>query len=295
MNKTISYIYVILSAVCWGFIGFSNRLLTEAGMTLGNRVFVRNFGTLLVLTVVFALFHRQVFRIRLKHLPIFLGSGLISILLLSVVYFQCQTMCSLSVAAVLLYLAPSFVVLASAVLAEGCAHTHDKKRYAGRLLLFAVLSELPFNLMCSGQWLSWNYQNVLWTLLIGALVCWAMDWARTRPEMWQRLPADAAIAVGFILGQVCNTDYGGWGVLLVTLFYLTREVRNRWAIQLVGLALFCWFCSAWRLEMLAMLSLIPLYLYNGERGFSNKALQYGFYAFYPVHILILSVLARYAF
>ena len=116
MNKTISYIYVILSAVCWGFIGFSNRLLTEAGMTLGNRVFVRNFGTLLVLTVVFGLFHRQVFRIRLKHLPIFLGSGLISILLLSVVYFQCQTMCSLSVAAVLLYLAPSFVVLASAVL-----------------------------------------------------------------------------------------------------------------------------------------------------------------------------------
>lgn len=158
-----------------------------------------------------------------------------------------------------------------------------------------MLSELPFNLMCSGQWLSWNYQNVLWTLLIGALVCWAMDWARTRPEMWQRLPADAAIAVGFLLGQVCNTDYGGWGVLLVTLFYLTREVRNRWAIQLVGLALFCWFCSAWRLEMLAMLSLIPLCLYNGERGFSNKALQYGFYAFYPVHILILSVLARYVF
>lgn len=181
------------------------------------------------------------------------------------------------------------------LIAEGCAHTHDKKRYAGRLLLFAVLSELPFNLMCSGQWLSWNHQNVLWTLLIGALVCWAMDWARTRPEMWQRLPADAAIAVGFLLGQVCNTDYGGWGVLLVTLFYLTREVRNRWAIQLVGLALFCWFCSAWRLEMLAMLSLIPLCLYNGERGFSNKALQYGFYAFYPVHILILSVLARYVF
>ena len=180
-------------------------------------------------------------------------------------------------------------------LVEGYGCTRSKRRYAGRLLLFAVLSELPFNLMCSGQWLSWNYQNVLWTLLIGALVCWAMDWARTRPEMWRRLPADAAIAVGFILGQVCSTDYGGWGVLLVTLFYLTREVRNRWAIQLVGLALFCWFCSAWRLEMLAMLSLIPLYLYNGERGFSNKALQYGFYAFYPVHILILSVLARYVF
>ena len=116
MKKYFSYIYVILSAVCWGFIGFSNRLLTEAGASLGNRVFIRNFGTLLVLTVVFGLFHRQVFRIKLKHLPIFLCSGLISILLLSLVYFQCQTMCSLSVAAVLLYLAPSFVVLISAVL-----------------------------------------------------------------------------------------------------------------------------------------------------------------------------------
>ena len=116
MKKSISYVFIILSAVCWGCIGFSNRLLTHAGMELGNRVFVRNFGTLVVLTIVFALLHREVFRIKLKHLPIFMASGLVSILLLSIVYFQCQTMCSLSVAAVLLYLAPSFVVLFSAVL-----------------------------------------------------------------------------------------------------------------------------------------------------------------------------------
>lgn len=116
MKKSISYIYIILSAVCWGCIGLSNRMLTQAGMGLGNRVFVRNFGTLVVLTVVFGLLHREVFRIKLKHLPIFLASGLVSVLLLSIVYFQCQTMCSLSVAAILLYLAPSFVVLFSAVL-----------------------------------------------------------------------------------------------------------------------------------------------------------------------------------
>ena len=115
VKKSISYLFIILSAVCWGCIGFSNRLLTHAGMELGNRVFVRNFGTLVVLTIVFALLHREVFRIKLKHLPIFMASGLVSILLLSIVYFQCQTMCSLSVAAVLLYLAPSFVVLFGAI------------------------------------------------------------------------------------------------------------------------------------------------------------------------------------
>ena len=181
------------------------------------------------------------------------------------------------------------------LIAEGCAHTRDKKRYAVRLLLFALLSELPFNLMCTGQWFSLQYQNVLWTLLLGALVCWAIDWAKTKPEMWQRLPADTAIAVGFILGQWGNTDYGGWGVLLVLLFYLTREVRGKWAIQLVGMFLFCWCCTPWRTELLAMPALLPIFLYNGERGLSNRAVQYGFYAFYPVHILILSVLAQYVF
>ena len=116
MKKSVSYIFILLSGICWGCIGLSNRMLTQMGMGLGNRVFVRNFGTLVVLTVVFGLLHREVFRIKLRHLPIFLGSGLVSILLLSIVYFQCQTLCSLSVAAILLYLAPSFVVLISAVL-----------------------------------------------------------------------------------------------------------------------------------------------------------------------------------
>ena len=117
------------------------------------------------------------------------------------------------------------------LIAEGCAHTRDKKRYAVRLLLFALLSELPFNLMCTGQWFSLQYQNVLWTLLLGALVCWAMDWAKTKPEMWQRLPADAAIAVGFILGQWGNTDYGGpssWGACSFSAGSVRRGARSCW-------------------------------------------------------------------
>ena len=103
------------------------------------------------------------------------------------------------------------------LVAEGCAHTHDKKRYAARLLVFAVLSEPAFDLM-HGVWFTMDYQNVLWTLLLGALVCWAVEWASAGGALWQRLPAEAAIAVGFLLAQWLNTDYGGWGVLLVLLF-----------------------------------------------------------------------------
>ena len=73
------------------------------------------------------------------------------------------------------------------LIAEGCAHTHDKKRYAARLLVFAVLSEPAFDLM-HGVWFTMDYQNVLWTLLLGALVCWAVEWASAGGALWPRSP-----------------------------------------------------------------------------------------------------------
>ena len=47
------------------------------------------------------------------------------------------------------------------------------------------------------------------------------------------------------------------------------------------------------IELWALAALVPVWLYNGQRGFSHKAVQYGFYAFYPLHILILSLIALY--
>lgn len=116
MKKYLSYAFVVLGAICWGFIGVFNRLLASAGVDMAGRVFVRNFFSLVLLTLVFAVFRRGVFRVKPKHLPIFMGSGLLSILTLSWTYFNCQMECSLAVAAILLYLAPSMVVLMSALL-----------------------------------------------------------------------------------------------------------------------------------------------------------------------------------
>jgi len=116
MKKSICYFYVVFGAACWGFIGLFNRMLGDVGVSVGTRVTVRNLFALALLTVIFGLFHRQVFRIQARHLPIFLGAGILSVLGMAVAYFQCQMLCSLAVAGVLLYLAPSFVVLMSAAL-----------------------------------------------------------------------------------------------------------------------------------------------------------------------------------
>ena len=116
MKPYLHYLYVILAAAYWGVIGLFNRILGQLGVDVLQRVTIRNFGALLVLTAVFAVIRRDVFRVKLRHLPLFLGSGIVSVLGLSIVYFQCQMECSLAVAGILLYLAPSFVVLMSAAL-----------------------------------------------------------------------------------------------------------------------------------------------------------------------------------
>ena len=67
MKKYISYFYVVTGAACWGFIGVFNRMLAQAGVTVGSRVLIRNMGALLVMTLFFALFRREVFHIKWKH------------------------------------------------------------------------------------------------------------------------------------------------------------------------------------------------------------------------------------
>ena len=92
-------------------------------------------------------------------------------------------------------------------IAEGCIRTHDRRRYALRLLLFAVLTEVPFDLAFSGQVLYLGYQNVLWTLLAGALVCWAADWAQRTPDALHLLAATAAFAGAFWLLEYCSSGF----------------------------------------------------------------------------------------
>ena len=87
-------------------------------------------------------------------------------------------------------------------IAEGCIRTHDRRRYALRLLLFAVLTEVPFDLAFSGRPLDPSYQNVLWTLLAGALVCWAADWAQRTPDALHLLAATAGHGPDFVVSPV---------------------------------------------------------------------------------------------
>ena len=111
-----AYASILAAAALWGIIGVWNRNLMAAGLSPTGIVVVRNFGGMLLLLAVFAVKDRSVFRMRREHVKYFFGTGIISVVLFTSCYCSCQKICSLAVASILLYTAPSFVVILSAML-----------------------------------------------------------------------------------------------------------------------------------------------------------------------------------
>ena len=107
------------------------------------------------------------------------------------------------------------------LLAEGFRQTKNRKNYLLRLFFWALVSEIPFNLMYSGQVFYPVHQNVLWIFCLSLLLLWGMDWLRQRfppPLAW--LLCAALAAAGFFLGYLIMADYYGPGVLTVLVFSL---------------------------------------------------------------------------
>ncbi|MCF0123558.1 MAG: EamA family transporter [Ruminiclostridium sp.] len=112
----LAVLCVLGAASLWGATGFFNRQISALGISASSAVSVRNVGACILLVVFFLVTNRSVFRIKLRHLPLFLAMGLISIMLFSLVYFSSQRESSLAVAAILLYTAPTFVVILSTLI-----------------------------------------------------------------------------------------------------------------------------------------------------------------------------------
>ena len=164
------------------------------------------------------------------------------------------------------------------LLVEGFAHTHSLRQYAGRMLVFALVSEVPFDLAFFRTPFYWGHQNVYWTLFLGlcALGC-LQRFGR------QSAPGIAGAFGCAVLAELLRTDYGALGVLLVMILYLFREDRTKQC--LFGALAVCY-------ELPAPLALLPAFYYNGTRGRCAKWEQWAFYLFYPAHLAVLAFLTN---
>ncbi len=194
------------------------------------------------------------------------------------------------------------------MIVEGYHYTSNYKKYVKRILLWAVITEIPFNLMAGSSVFYPFHQNVLWTFAIGLWTMRILDniRAKRKPVVAVALTALVVFAM-FWLGQLTMVDYHGYGVLMILVFYLFHG--NKWyhyVGQLAGMVYINYFMMkglvfpvevfGYTFEMkqqaLAVLALPLIWCYRGRQGYHSKATQMAFYAFYPVHLLILGLLSR---
>jgi len=176
------------------------------------------------------------------------------------------------------------------LLVEGALHTQDPKSYRLRLIIGALLSEIPYDLAFYGH-MTWEKQNVMMTLLLGLCAMKLME--KYSDIIWKLI-----IAIPFALvAKYLRTDYGSNGIMLILLFAFTRDLPHKHLWQLLGL----WFVFSpghlmalnWingfsvTIQEWAVLAMVPIGLYNGEKRSRSKVLQWGFYLFYPAHLLAL--------
>jgi len=191
------------------------------------------------------------------------------------------------------------------LLVEGFFHTRSVKKYLTRLGIFALISELPFDLafynslfagadikadlsnmfkdaevfdLVIGRLL--EHQNIFFTLFIGLSAIWLMSLVEKKysKNLVYVNIINALITVGFaLIAAFINADYKFMGILLIVAFYLFRGSKALLTLSMLVLSTSIY-------QAFAVLSIIPIGFYNGKKG---KSMTYFFYAFYPVHLFIL--------
>ena len=165
------------------------------------------------------------------------------------------------------------------LIAEGFIHTRSRYRYFFTLLGFAVISEIPWYLLNGAD----GTHNVMFTLALGLATLMVLE------NLLQR-----SLVLGFLwtLGMAglafwLEVDYEWRGILLIVILYLFNRHGHSFPYS-KGMQFFCTFALIMHYGVIgAVMACMILCLYNGTRGFIHGSIaKYGFYAFYPVHLIL---------
>lgn len=177
---------------------------------------------------------------------------------------------------------------------EGYLRTRSLKNYLLRLLMLALISEIPFDLLVSGSVFYPVHQNVIWTIVLGLCCIWAFEnIAADR----QRLLSAVVIIASLGAAIIADVDYSSAGVLTLLAFYAFRgrTVRCRLlqllSLGFINLVLLGGVELTFPYQALAVLSLPIIWLYDGSQGPHNGFIKAANYLFYPAHMLMLALLA----
>lgn len=187
------------------------------------------------------------------------------------------------------------------LIVQGFVHTSDIRKYILRLAVFALISEIPFDLAIHDSLLYPGAQNIFFTLAAGLIAVYALD-SRGSLGGWG---IEIALAAALI-SEFLRFDYGIAGVGIIVVFYWCEKQKQkeppvyadsdgeisyfglRQNIEAVIISALTYILCLGMRQLYALLALIPINMYNGKRGSWN--LKYVFYLFYPVHLLIIWII-----
>lgn len=169
---------------------------------------------------------------------------------------------------------------------EGYIHTSDLKKYYKRLIIFACISQIPFMLFRTlvGKW---QMLNIMFTLLLGLTAILIYDKGKNK------ILSCVAVILIIFLGKILNVDYGWWGVAIIFIIYLFRDKKIILTISYIVLSTVYYYLmfgnGLFKIKSMCYLifTIVPIIfilMYNRKQG---KKIKYFFYAFYPVHMIIL--------
>ncbi len=175
---------------------------------------------------------------------------------------------------------------------EGYLHTRSLKKYLLRLLMLAVISEIPFDLLVSGSVFDPMHQNVIWTIILG--LCCIRAFENISADLKKMLSAVVIIA-SLAAAIIARVDYSSAGVLTLLAFYAFRgntlwcRLMQLLSLAFINLVLLGGIEFAFPYQALAVLSLPIIWLYDGSQGPHNGFIKAANYLFYPAHMLILAL------
>ncbi len=160
--------------------------------------------------------------------------------------------------------------------ATGMVHTKNPRKYIGRLLLLAIICELPFRLFVPNSFAISPMLNVCFTLAFGATLCYIF---KTKIHIGLKIAAFAAVMA---LLYYIPFDYGLNGALCIFIMYLGH--RNKICQILSGVVAVLVTIPLSSIQIYALAAVPIIAMYNGKQG---KRYPWLFYLFYPLHLVVI--------
>ena len=173
------------------------------------------------------------------------------------------------------------------MIAEGCRHTRNRRKYLLSISALALLCQLVYWFMMGSL-----YQCILVTFSLSVCLIYALDYAVTSKTLKSRLVAVLvsvavvffSVFLGCFLPPQYNyaIDYGIWGILIPVVIYFAPTAYRLPAMTLAMIPL----CASYGgVQWYAYLALVLLLLYNGQRG--RAKMKNLFYIYYPAHLVAI--------